>query len=146
MSDIRKGVTQAKFNDDASSFVIFEVLFLSIIFGVIFESWWIFGGMFFGLLIGLFIPGLNLIISLFVSFCWGGIASIISAFFFIENNNFPSENYLDNIYILASNGATLIPFIFIFLSSLGAHLATIEWLHDINDSDEKNAKSSIKDE
>ena len=81
MSDVRKGTTQAKFNDDASSFVIFEVLFLSIIFGVIFESWWLFGGMFLGLLFGLFIPGLNLVISLFVSICWGGIASLISAFF-----------------------------------------------------------------
>ena len=37
--DTRAGFTQAKFNEDASSFVIFEILVLAVAFGIGMQSW-----------------------------------------------------------------------------------------------------------
>ena len=44
----RAGFTQAQFNDDASSLVIFEILLIAVAFGVGMQSWWWGGGIFLG--------------------------------------------------------------------------------------------------
>ena len=87
MSDIRKGVTQAKLTMMRHhllylkyfSYQLSLVLFLKLV------DFWRYV---FGLLIGLFIPGLNFNHFIIRSFLLGRDSGIISAFFFIENNTF----------------------------------------------------------
>ena len=38
--DTRAGFTQAKFNEDASSFIIFEILVIAVAFGIGMQRWW----------------------------------------------------------------------------------------------------------
>ena len=46
--DKRAEFTQAKFNDDDSSLVIFEIIVIAIAFGIEMQRWWWGGGIFLG--------------------------------------------------------------------------------------------------
>ena len=56
-TSVRKGVTDAKFNEEAFGFLFCEIVTLSIAAGVATSSWWCFGGVLLGLLIVIAIPG-----------------------------------------------------------------------------------------
>ena len=57
----RAGFTQAKFNDDASSLVIFEIIVIAVAFGFGMQSWWWGGGIFLGGVIVMVTPILNIL-------------------------------------------------------------------------------------
>lgn len=68
-SAVRKGVTDAKFNEEAAGLVVGEILFFSVFAGLASGSWWCFGGAFIGLIIICAVPQLAWIMSVF----WGGL-------------------------------------------------------------------------
>ncbi len=47
---VRKGVTNAKFNEEQSNILFIEIGILSILIGLMSTSWWAFGGSFLGLI------------------------------------------------------------------------------------------------
>ena len=51
-SEVRKGVSNAHFNEEQSSIFIIEVFVISIVAGLYYSSWWVFGGVLLGLIIG----------------------------------------------------------------------------------------------
>ena len=51
----RKGVTQARFNDEASNIIFSEIFILSVVVGIYFNSWYIFGGTIIGFMVCMFI-------------------------------------------------------------------------------------------
>ena len=57
----RAGFTQAKFNGDASSLVIFEIIVIAVAFGIGMQSWWWGGGIFLGGVIVMVTPILNIL-------------------------------------------------------------------------------------
>ena len=67
IGNTRKGFTQAQFNDSASSLLMGEIVVISALLGWANSSWYVFGGLFIGLIILFFIPG---IIGLGVIFLW----------------------------------------------------------------------------
>ena len=77
----RKGVTQAKFNEDASNVIYAEILIISGIMGFSFSSWYVLGSMLIGLIICLNIPILNIIMSLFLSVLWAPVGAVITRAF-----------------------------------------------------------------
>lgn len=68
-TSVRKGVTDAKVNEEAASFVVGEILLLSVCAGLASSSWWCFGGAFIVLIIIIAVPQLAWIMSVF----WGGL-------------------------------------------------------------------------
>jgi hypothetical protein len=139
----RKGVTQARFNDDASNFVFAEIGILSGVVGYHYGDWYIFGGMLVGLIICLYIPIINIFMGLGLSVLWGLIGAAITCFFQDINIQNPTDIFeFTDIYeylvVLFSTPASQIIGGILFLSSLGMHLATIEWTRDVADSEDRN--------
>ena len=139
----RKGVTQAKFNDDASNFVFAEIGILSGVVGYYYSDWYIFGGMLVGLIICLYIPIINIFMGLGLSVLWALVGAAITCFFQDINIQNPTDIFdLTDIYeflaVLFSTPASQIIGGILFLSSLGMHLATIEWTRDLTDSEDRN--------
>ena len=58
-SEVRKGVSNAHFNEEQSSIFIVEVFVISIVAGLYYSSWWVFGGVLLGLIIAVFIKILS---------------------------------------------------------------------------------------
>ena len=112
----RAGFTQAQFNDDASSLVIFEVLLIAIAFGVGMQSWWWGGGIFLGGMIVMVAPILNILFCLAMTAAWAVAGFHIGAAIGQDGAN----------YVIA-NIARLV--------SLGAHLGAIEWAEDMGAKD-----------
>ena len=53
---VRKGVTNSKFNEDNSGVLVGEIFIIAAIIGLAEQSWWYFGGILLGLSILLSIP------------------------------------------------------------------------------------------
>ena len=68
-TSVRKGVTDAKVNEEAASVVVGEILLLSVCAGLASSSWWCFGGAFIVLIIIIAVPQLTWIMSVF----WSGL-------------------------------------------------------------------------
>ena len=112
----RAGFTQAQFNDDASSLVIFEILLIAVAFGIGMQSWWRGGGIFLGGMIVMATPVLNILFCLAMTAAWA-----VAGFHIGEAIGQEGANYV--IAIIAG------------LISLGAHLGAIEWAEDIGAND-----------
>jgi len=134
---VRKGVTQAKFNEDASNIIYGEILILSGIVGFFYSDWYIFGGMLVGLILGMLIPVINILLSLCLSILWALIgAGIVCAF---QEIDIPEPNFsFDFLSRLFSTPASQIIGGIFFLSGLGLHLGTVEWTRDISDEEDRN--------
>ena len=113
---VEAGFTQAKFNDDASSFVIFEILVIAVAFGIGMQSWWWGGGIFLGGMIVMVTPILNILFCIAMTAAWA-----VAGFHIGETIDQEGANYV--IAILAG------------LISLGAHLGAIEWAEDMGAKD-----------
>lgn len=113
MSDInvRKGVTNARFNEKNSGIFFVEIAIVAIIAGYAYKSWWVFGGVLLGLIIGLVIPGVAIFVAIGFSIAWGFIGYAIGSWF--------------------SGQAAIVLAIIGFLAGLGLHLSAIEWAQDI---------------
>ena len=112
----RAGFTQAKFNDDASSVVIFEILVIAVAFGIGMQSWWWGGGVFLAGVIVMSTPILNVV------FCYAMSALWATAGFQIGNE-------------IGQDGANYVIGILAGLISLGFHLGAIEWAQDMGSKD-----------
>ena len=116
IQNTRAGFTQAQFNDDASSLVIFEVLLIAVAFGIGMQSWWWGGGIFLGGMIVMATPVLNILFCLAMTAAWA-----VAGFHIGEAIGQEGANYV--IAIIAG------------LISLGAHLGAIEWTEDMGTKD-----------
>jgi len=81
VGSVRKGVSQAKFNEDAANVIYGEVLIFSAVMGLSFSNWYVFGAMIIGMIICIHIPIVNIIMSLFLSFLWAVIGAVITRAF-----------------------------------------------------------------
>ncbi|MEL9552690.1 hypothetical protein J4X41_24570, partial [Escherichia coli] len=78
---VRKGVTNAKFNEEQSNILFIEIGILSILIGLMSKSWWAFGGSFLGLIFSLRIKFLAIPLMIVFSLVWGAIGYSIGALF-----------------------------------------------------------------
>ena len=138
IGNTRKGFTQATFNDDASNILIGEILITSIIGGVYFESWYVFGGVLVGLMILFLIPVINIFLAIIFSLSWAIIGAGIVCYFQDINLNLDTKFSIDLVTILFSTPASQIVGGILFLSGLGMHIAGIEWAKDISDTEDRN--------
>lgn len=116
--EVRKGVTQAKFNADYANVVFGEIGLIAIAVGVYCQSWYVFGGVLLGLICTMMIPLLNIILAITLSVIWGGIGYEIGTFFSTQAS-----------YVICGLS---------FLSGIGIHLAAIEWSKDIGSTSSRN--------
>ncbi len=72
-ANVRKGVTNARFNEQNVRTLSTEVLIISAAAGFLSGSWVVFGGVFLGSIILLFIKPLALILCILLSLGWGYI-------------------------------------------------------------------------
>ena len=77
VNETRAGMLQAENYSSFSGVIFFETLVLSLAFGFYSMSWWVFGGVLFGLTVALFIYPLNIII---VAILVSGWAIILAGF------------------------------------------------------------------
>ena len=115
MSEIRRGVSQANFNESQSGILMFQILVVSIALGVIYSSWYVFGGALIGLLICLSIPAIASLLCITLAAGVGYMTYSVLRFF------------------EASDGATYVVTGLIGLAALGANLAGAEYMQDISE-------------
>ncbi len=115
--DVRKGVTNANFNEEMSGFLMGEIFLLAVMMGLYFHSWIVFGLVFLGLLVVLFVKTLAMILIVGFSIVWGVLGWALGSLF-------------------DSTGASITIAVIAFLASFGANLAALEWARDIGESDE----------
>ena len=77
IGNVRKGVTQASFNEETSFVFFAKILLLSSALGYSFGNWYVFGGLLIGFGITFMIAILNIILALIFSLSCGIIGSII---------------------------------------------------------------------
>ena len=133
----RKGFTQAKFNEEASNLIFGEIFILSGAVGFYYSDWYIFGGMIIGLIVCMFIPVINIIMGVILSFLWA-IAGATGACFFQDVHISEPSNVIEILSTVFSTPASQVIGGILFLSGLGLHLGAIEWTRDVGDSDERN--------
>jgi len=138
IGNTRKGFTQATFNDEASNFLIGEILIASIVGGVFFESWYVFGGMLVGLIILFIIPVINIILSIVFSLFWAVTGAWIACYYQDINLNLETKISIDLVTLLFSTPASQIVGGLLFLCGLGMHMAGIEWVRDVSDTEDRN--------
>nr|WP_287412779.1 zinc ribbon domain-containing protein [Pseudodesulfovibrio sp.] len=111
---VRKGLTNAKFNEERANILYAEVIIIAIIIGFASQSWWIFGASVVALLITLAIPALTMALAILLSLGWAGIGYSIG------------DAFSDGM------GAPLVLCFIGLICGLGTHLAALEWHEDIN--------------
>lgn len=111
--EVRKGITQAKFNETAFSVVAVELVIIAIAAGILTHSWIVFGVSLVGLLICLQIRKVAIIMSIILSVGWGFVAWKLAAIFDISLTGL----------IVISILATLI--------GGGYHIASMEYAEDL---------------
>lgn len=117
-SATRRGMTNAKFNEEQSGFLFGEVFFIAFFSGLYCQSWIVFGLVFLGLLIMLFIKPLANVLILIFSAAIGVLGFLLGTLF-------------DSI------GASITLAVLAFLFSWGCNLAAIQWVRDIGEGDER---------
>lgn len=111
IGNIRKGITQAHFNEQTSGVIMIEIFIISGLLAWHFKSWFVFGGVLLGLVGAFYIPVINIILACILSAGWGYIGYSLG--------HFISQNAAWVIGALA------------LLAGIGAHLAVIEWARDL---------------
>lgn len=79
---VRRGMTNAKFNEEMSNVLGYEVSFIAISIGLLTKSWWWGGGTFLALLILTMIPSTGKILCVILGLAWGVIGYFVGEFFF----------------------------------------------------------------
>ncbi|WP_217511854.1 hypothetical protein [Vibrio metschnikovii] len=113
-NEVRKGVTNAKFNEEQSGILFGEMTIISIVIGLYAQSWWIFGITLAGLIIALFIPIIAIPLMVVLSIGWGIIGYGIGALF-------------------GSTGASVVIGIIGFVAGIGVHFSALQWAKDIGE-------------
>jgi hypothetical protein len=110
--DVRKGMTNARFNEKNINILSGEIIIVATIAGVMYKSWWVFGVVLLALIIGIVIPRIAIFLAIGFSIAWGIIGYSVGNWF-------------------GSSGASLVLAMIGFLAGLGLHLSAIEWVKDI---------------
>ncbi|EEI3460375.1 hypothetical protein G3D33_004966 [Salmonella enterica subsp. salamae] len=113
--DIRQAIEQSKMNESNVNILFIEIFIISIACGLTFQSWWVFGCLFIGLLVSLNIKILSHILIILLSIGWGGVGCGIGI-------------------LIDSTGATIILTILGLLIGFGIHLSGLQWVRDISDN------------
>lgn len=121
-NDVRRGVTNAKFNEENSNILFSQITIVSIGLGIYYSSWWVFGGAILGFIICLNIKTLSVILAILLSLGWALIGYFIGIFF-------------------ESNPASIVLAIIGFLSGLGANFSGLQWVEDIDSQNNKVEKN-----
>lgn len=117
-TDVRKGVTEAKFNESQSGLIFMEHFIASILVGVACHmhfhkwGWWAFGGAYVGGFVLLTIPFFANLFSFVCSVGWGYLGYLIGMAF----KSFPAGVVLASLF---------------FLVTLGMYLAGMRWMQDM---------------
>ncbi|HGA6477148.1 TPA: hypothetical protein ACIS76_000480 [Salmonella enterica subsp. enterica serovar Saintpaul] len=110
--DVRRGITNAHFNEQHSNILFGEVFLIAIVAGLVTKSWWVGGGTLAAFIIGLQFSFIAIPLLFILSLVWGAIGYGIGTLF-------------------ESSGASWVIGIFAFLCGLGVHLAGLQWMKDI---------------
>lgn len=110
--DVRKGVTQAVFNEQHASIFTTEIAIIAIILGVLTSSWIVFGIMIIGPIFALRTPILAKIMMIVFALAWGAIGFGIG-------------------YAIDSTGAMIVLSIFGLLAGFGTHMSAFQHFNDI---------------
>ncbi|NWL89613.1 hypothetical protein DMN77_18865 [Paenibacillus sp. 79R4] len=110
--EIRKGMTQSKESENGANWLFFEIFAISIITGVYFSSWWVFGGVLLGSIILLMIKPVRYFLLVLLSLGCGAVGWIIGQWF-------------------GSLGASVVIAIIAALASGGAHIYANKWMNDV---------------
>jgi hypothetical protein len=111
-SSVRKGLTQAKFNDENSGIMMAEMTLIAIAAGLVTSSWWWFGGVFLGFIVAVNIRPLANVLAFVLSLGWGILGYGIGMFF-------------------DSQAASVVLGVLGFLCGLGLHLSALQWFRDV---------------
>lgn len=117
--DVRKGMTQAKFNEEAGTLLYVQVVIISIGAGLLTGSWFVFLFALIGLIAALLNKKTAVLCVIAFSIGWGVIGWNIGSFFF------------------GSAGASIVLSIIGFVAGLGSNFAGMEHAHDIADIDDE---------
>ena len=109
---VRRGVTNAKFNDKYSDVLGMEVSIISVAIGFAMKSWWWGGGTFLALFILSFIPSIATIMCYVFGIAWGVLGYFLGDW-------------------LVGNDAAWVIGIGAALCGIGANLASKQYLEDI---------------
>lgn len=134
--DVRKGATQAKLNSDLIGLFMFQILVVAGLFGLIMSSWWVFGGVLIGLMVGIYIPYINLALVICLSAAWVLAGAEIVNFFqggdvVRDFDPFDIDSALVYLKSLFPTPATIVVGGLLGLAGLGTNISAIEWSRDI---------------
>lgn len=110
---VRKGITNAHFNEENSGTLYGEILIIAIAIGIYMKSWWWFGGSLVGLIILVCLPYIGALLCFVLSLAWGVIG------------------YAIGDGIIGSNAAGWVIGILAFLTGLSVHFSGRQWGKDI---------------
>ena len=115
-SSVRRGITDAKLNEEMAGIVWCEILLLSIAAGFAASSWWCFGAVLLLLAVGVCIPKLSAFFCILASVSWGYLGFWVGKYF-IENT-----------------GASVVLFTICAMASYGIHKAGLQHYQGIGKS------------
>lgn len=113
-NDVRKGMTNARFNEEQMGILSGEIAIIAIVAGIYTKSWLIFGATFVGLAAALAFPIVAIPLMVLLSIGWGVIGYSIGS-------------------LVGSKDASVVLGIIGLLAGLGVHMAAIKWVEDIGD-------------
>ena len=111
-NDVRKGIVNARFNEENSGVLALEIVMISIVSGLVMQSWWWAGGMFFGLFIALLIKPLAYFLMILLSLFWGGVGFILGC-------------------LIGSTGAMVVLSLLGLVVGLGTHFSALQYFQDL---------------
>ena len=110
--DVRKGATQAEFNDTASTFLFGEIFIVSVGLGIAFTSWFVFGLALLGLIILVNFKSAAIYVCGLFSICWGALIFVIGD-------------------AIGGLGAGIVLGIIALIVSVGLHIGAMEYVEDM---------------
>lgn len=110
-NEIRQGVNEAKDSESGANWLFGEIFIISIVLGIYYSSWWIFGGTILGSIVALRIKPLRIVILVLLSLACGLVGWLIGQWF----DSFAACVVLSILFTLAAGGA---------------HLWANQWLED----------------
>lgn len=111
--DVRRGITQAMYNQEQATTFYTEVFILSIVAGVFLQSWFVFLGALMFLFLSIHVPILGTMIIWGLSIGWGIGGYALGSIF--------------------SDDASIVLGIMAFITGLGTHYSAKEYAADLSD-------------
>jgi hypothetical protein len=116
--DIRRGFTQANINQRDVNIFYGEVFIVSVIVGILLQSWLAFGMLWVILLVGINIPLLGALINLVLSSVWGLVGYVIGSLF--------------------TPIAGIVLGFLLFVTAIGVHRSAREYSNDLTDGRDRS--------